>query len=203
VNVADYRIGDRPEAHLQALWDAAAMQLWSEGIEIPGFPAEGRSGLAAGSDLVVWTAPAGPRIWNRALRAVQPNQVYLFAVDPVLDAFQPFIRRLTGLVRHALTAYGGQLLLGDLAEAMAHREGTVQTGVQWLASRGQLTLVEYSSEKLVVASGGAKSREAEQTTRRKLESLLQETAAYRSYFRQADAKQLVAEQEMSQGDAHD
>jgi len=168
------------------------MQLWAEAVAVPGCPVCSRTDLQPGSVLVVWTAPPGPRVWEEGLRRVQPAQVYLFAVDPGLDALGAFLRRLVGLIKHALSAYDGCLEWGALAAAMAHSADTVQAGVRWLIARGQVSLMAREDNVVIIEGGGKRDEEAERTALHELEDLLRETAAYRTHFRQADARQLVS-----------
>ena len=123
---------------------------------------------------------------------VKPAQVYLFAIDPRLDTLDAFLRRLTGLVKHALSAYDGRLEWEALAAAMAHRVHTVQAGVRWLMARGLLSPLEEQDEAIIVEGGGKKDVDRERVLQRELEELLRETAAYRKHFREADAKSLVS-----------
>jgi len=191
-NVADYRAALDPLAALQALWEESAMQLWAEAAAVTGFAARGRDELQPGSALVVWTIPPGPRVLEQALDRVKPEQVYLFAIDPELDAMDAFLRRLTGLVKHALSAYDGRLEWEALAAAVAHRVCTVQAGVRWLMARGLASPLEERDDAIIVEGGGVRDEGAERITRREVEELLRETAAYRAHFCQADAKRLVA-----------
>jgi len=192
VEVADYRAIAEPLAVLRALWEESTMQLWAEAVAVPGFAARGRGELQPGPTLVVWTIPPGPGVWEQALRRVQPTQVYLFAIEPGLDALDAFLRRLAGLVKHALSAYNGRLEWEVLAAAMAHRVDTVQAGLRWLLAHGLVSLVTQEDGAIIVEGGGRSDAVAEHSARSELEELLRETAAYRAYFCQAEAKRLVA-----------
>jgi hypothetical protein len=183
-----------PLTALQALWDKDNMQLWAEGVAMPSFPGRGRHELQPSSTLVVWTAPPGPREWERALSRVQPTQVYLFALDPELDALELFLKRLAGLVKHALSAYGGRLGWEPLAAATAQRVETVQAGLRWMVARGWFTLIQKASDSAVVRNGGDRDAEQESAARQVVEELLRETAAYRTYFRESEARRLVERQ---------
>jgi hypothetical protein len=141
---------------------------------------------------VAWTAPPGPAEWAAALRCVRAQQVYLFAVDAGLDAADAFLRRLAGLAKHALQAYGGRLAWEALAAGIGQRIVTVQAGVRWLAALGVCTIVEEWGDAVAVASGGLRDPEQESAARSTVEALLRETAAYRRYFREADSRKLVA-----------
>jgi single-stranded-DNA-specific exonuclease len=190
--VADYRAVPEPLPALRALWETPPMQLWAEVVVPPGFPSRDRQGLEPGPALVLWTLPPGPRVWQEALRRVSPQQVYLFAADPGLDTLDAFLRRLAGLVKHALSAHNGRLEWESLAAAMGHRIETVQVGVRWLTAHGTVSLVEQEEGAVIVEGGGTEDTAAEAAAHDTLAGLLRETAAYRAYFRRAEARGLVA-----------
>jgi single-stranded-DNA-specific exonuclease len=193
VDVADYRTLAQPLPALQALWQEGAMQLWAEGAAVADLPARARQELQPGEELVVWTAPPGPRVWQEALRQVRPQRVYLFALDPQLETLQPFLRRLAGLMKHTLVACDGQLEWQALAQAMAHRAEAVQAGLRWLVARGQVVMLEESTEGAAIGEGaGECDRDGERAARSQLEELLRETAAYRTHFREVEARMLMA-----------
>ncbi len=190
--IADYRGLVEPLPVLRAVWEEGRTQVWSEAVNPPSFDALARQQLREMPVLVVWTIPPSARVLAQALATARPLLVYLFAVDPALDSPRVFLQRLAGLIKHALEAYGGRLEWGALAAAMAHRLETVQSGVEWLISRGQLSMTSMGPEAVVVRGGGESDPKTAQRSRARLEELLRETAAYRRYFRGADAQSLVA-----------
>jgi hypothetical protein len=193
VDVADYRTLAQPLPTLRALWQEGAMQLWAEAAAVADLPARARQELQPSDELVVWTAPPGPRVWQEALGRVRPQQVYLFALDTQLDGMEAFLRRLAGVVNYALNTSEGRLEWQALAAAMAHREDTVQAGLRWWAARGQLAVLGESAESAVIVKGAGECDKAgERAATSQLQELLRETAAYRAYFRQVDARTLVA-----------
>ncbi len=87
--------------------------------------------------LAIWTAPPGPAELRAALAQVGPARVCLFARDPGADTPEAFIRRLTGLVKHALWPPAPDVRRSrQLAAATAQRTATVWLGLAWLAARG-------------------------------------------------------------------
>jgi single-stranded-DNA-specific exonuclease len=189
--VADYRLQAQPLPTLHALWEDG-MVLWAELEAPPGFSSRNRLELEKSPALVVWTTPPGPKVWQDALLRVRPRELYLFAAEPDLDEIGTFLRRLAGLVKHALGAYGGQLGWEQLAAAVAQRIETVQAGLSWLMARGQVSLVSSVADGILLEAGGPRSGRAEMAARRELQELLRETAAYRAYFRGAPLESLIA-----------
>lgn len=190
LEVADYRGVSEPLADLRVLW-SEEMQLWAEAVAVPGYTSRERHELQPAGDLIVWTMPPGPQVLADAMHRAEPLQVYLFAVDPGLDTLQPFLKRLLGLVKHGLDAHDGLLDWQNLAAAMAHRVRTLQAGVRWLVARGSVTVIEERDAAVIIAEAGVKDKTEENAARCELEELLRETAAYRTHFRRADARNLV------------
>jgi hypothetical protein len=68
----------------------------------------------------------------------------------------------------------------------------VQVGVRWLTAHGTVSLVEQEEGAVIVEGGGTEDTAAEAAAHDTLAGLLRETAAYRAYFRRAEARGLVA-----------
>jgi single-stranded-DNA-specific exonuclease len=196
VEVRDYRIvsvsqRDLAEAVLQGLLAEGDVQVWAEGSAPAGIEARHRRQLAPGRRLVVWTLPPGPRELQAALDTAAPEEIIWFAHDPGLDTAGTFLKRLAGLVKHALQAKGGLIDLELAAAALAHRTATVQAGLEWLAAQGQIAIAGREDDHWHLAPGTARpDSQAAQTARTRLDALLAETAAYRSYLRTAPSTTL-------------
>jgi hypothetical protein len=132
-----------------------------------------------------------------ALARAIPARVYLFGLDPGLDRPDALVHRLAGLVKHALSAHGGRTTLASLAAATAQREATVLAALEWLVARGDMRM-ESSGGDALLLEGSLPAKRAPLAepevarVRARLEALLAETAAYRAFFRNADAGTLVS-----------
>ncbi len=71
-----------------------------------------------------------------ALAAVNPQTIYLFAIEPETGVPERFLERLAGLVKYALNAKQGRVNLAAMAAAVAQSESAVRAGLAWLHSRG-------------------------------------------------------------------
>jgi single-stranded-DNA-specific exonuclease len=184
--VRDYRSVSNAEAVLQGLLADGDIEVWAEGVAPADVSVHTRLQLASAQRLVVWTLPPGPREMATALSRVAPEEVVWFAHDPGLDDTPALLSRLAGLVKHALQAREGQIDLEAAAAALAHRAATVQAGLDWLAARGQITILHRDNDHWRLAAGAGQSDPpAVQTARVRLDALLAETAAYRNYLRTA------------------
>jgi hypothetical protein len=144
--------------------------------------------------LIFWTAPPSPAEVRAALSSAgQPERVALFAVDPWLDKPDAFLRRLTGLVKHVLNSRGGRVSLAELAAATAQRAMVVTLGLRWLASTGSIYFVERQEGELLVwrADGHPAAQSERDLAAARLRAALEESAAFRAYFRDAEKDALL------------
>jgi single-stranded-DNA-specific exonuclease len=188
----DYRQEAHPLPVLQRLLSETAVQVWREADAMQKLSGRNRYELAAGAGLVIWTIPPGPDELRQAIDTVQPERVYLFAVDPRLDQVEAFLKRLAGLVKHVLGGMQGQVRLANLAAATGQREVTVQKGLAWLAAGGHLTILEANVEEIRITSGGQVSQAEASMLAAQLRALLQETAAFRAYYTRADKEKIFS-----------
>ena len=193
VEVVDYRGADDPRQILAELLTGGDVAVWREGDAAGGIAGHDRRDLPRAGTLVIWTSPAGPAELRAALAQVRPARVCLFADDPGMDRPDVFLRRLAGLIKHALSAHAGRAALNTLAAATAQREAAVRLGLAWLAVQGHVQVVAESNGEVQLAAGsGVPSEPAEQTlAAARLKTALDESAAYRAYYRDAAAAALM------------
>jgi single-stranded-DNA-specific exonuclease len=180
----------RQETDLRILLDRVpkgSVAIWAEGEDLNTLAQIGgtdRLNLTPSSILVVWTAPPGPVELAEAMTVVDPEAVYLIALQPSVAGLRSFLERLTGMLSYDMRARAGHVSVPRLAAALGHREATVRAGVEWLAARGQMQVVEAEEDRLTLRTGGQPSMNL-QAVESRLRRLLDETAAYRRHFRAA------------------
>jgi len=166
--------------------------IWAEGMD-PGISetigGADRLGLHPARVLAIWTAPPGPTELVRAVQTVKPDEVYLFALEPETVEFRSFVQRLVGMLKYDLELQEGRVNVQRLAAALGHREDTVRLALEWLVARGQLRVVEVGEHTLTLQAGGGPSFDAQEVQSR-LQRLLEETTAYRRFFRSAPPEKL-------------
>lgn len=191
VAVEDLRSVPDARQALDRLRAREEVLVWAEAAAREEVAGCDRFGLRPAPVLAIWTIPPGPAELRQALEHVSPARVYLFAVDPGLDDPETFLRRLAGLVRYGLRTAGGRMRLSALAAAMAHRQETVRVGLDWLAARGHVALLETAEDEVQVARGDGQEREGLPRLTARLVALLEETAAYRAYFTRASSDSIL------------
>ncbi len=183
----DYRHETDPLFRLAALrLEHPDLQVWAEGPQRERVDGSTRHDLQPAKALAIWTTPPGTATLRAAVEQVDPDLVFVFAIDPELDKEAAFLERLGGLLKYALRVHDGWITYEQLAAALAHNPATVRAGLVWLLAAGHLTLLaeEDGALRLGRVREAQAARPADAAAiRATLRVLLLETAAYRRLFR--------------------
>lgn len=191
VQIQDLRDNTNAEQALALLPENSQRIIWVDG-EAPQGIGLGRHLLRPAGELVIFTCPPGPKELADALAAVQPQKVTLLNYPPANDDTESFLRRLAGLVAFTIKRRDGVTSMSALGAATAQREATVRAGLEWLAARGDIAYRMDDQSNIVIAGGGEVDATLQEAAMRRITILLDETAAYRAYYRRADAAWLLA-----------
>jgi single-stranded-DNA-specific exonuclease len=190
IEVVDYRQGKDKLDILRTL--PAGTLVWAEGEEKERSGGLDRKALAPSPGLAIWTMPASPEELHQALDIVRPQTVYLFAAHPPPETTETFLARLAGLMKYAINHRDGKVTYAELAAATAQRLTTVEHGLNWLVSHGNITLIRQENDLLWVSQGtdindlGGAARLFTE-----VKNLLAESDAYRSHFSRAGKNSLL------------
>jgi single-stranded-DNA-specific exonuclease len=196
LRVIDFR-GDADKLNLlKNLLDEGDIQVWCEGedrqvLADHGIRAYYRHELVPCQRLVVWTTPPGRIEWISAFQEASPKVVYLFAVHPPSMQFDAFIRRLAGMCKYAINYSQGKVDIAQLASAMAQKMETVRLGVSWLEQSGFLVVVFQAGQEISLEKGKQRLVNSPAYLADQINELLDETAAYRSFFTRTEVNALM------------
>ncbi len=191
IEVLDYRNIEDPRSALERLLKEKDLVIWSEGGPAPEAAAVDRYHLHIAGTLVVWNIPPGRRELMQAIQAVIPRRVALFNANSIPDQPGEFLKRLAGLVRFSLKNRQGTVTIGELAAALGQREATVQRGLDWLAARGFVHTLAVEGQSIQLGEGGQADQNRAAALDEEIRYLLQETAAFRSYYLRANPTAIV------------
>ena len=192
VEIIDYRDLIDPRAQLtRCLTEYSEVSVWGEGQLPENFPFKGRHELEQTPHLVMWTIPPSQSVLHKVIHQNQPKTVTVFGVDPQLDDQNRFLSRLGGIAKYAIAHMGGGVSLERLAAACASQAETVQIGLQLWGARGELT-VEFEGDSVYLTAGTNEPvPTAIENYETILKSLLEESRAFRGYFKRCDLKTLL------------
>lgn len=185
VEIVDYRLNDNDPAFLRDLSQQEPnIVIWNEAASIPDITTLRRDKLASQDStiLVIWSVPPDFDVLRQAFQANRWQRVILFSHDPQLDGFQAFVTRLAQLVKFRLNQRDGQLELEELAGLTAHSTTTVRKGIEWLASRGDISILRGETTSMTVGGGIKAAVNNEKAVEAQLRAMLQETAAFRERY---------------------
>jgi len=190
--IVDYRNVKKPLTLLPNFHTQPSTLVWAEADAKKKVGGKDRNELERADNLVIWTIPPSPEELQAALETVKPHIVTLVGANPFIDDTHAFMARLTGLLKYAITHRDGKITYAELAVATAQRRITVEQGLNWLVSRGNIALVRQEDDQLWVAPGKA-INDPGGAARLWMEvhALLAEAAAYRAYFKRADKDTLL------------
>ena len=179
--------GDLTEV-LRKLDQKDDLQIWVEGLEIPGVDTRTRTELTLCRKLALGTLPPSADVLQEALTSCEPEEIQFVGIDPDLDNFEAFFRRLLGLAKHGVKTEEWYTLR-QLAGAMAHEEHTTQKGLAWLENRGDITVEWRGSSRLRIQTG--KGVQKEESLQPEIKAALQEASSYRRFLSDARARALT------------
>ncbi len=194
VEIIDWREVSNPHARLARLiGESPDALVWGEGDLPEGLPFLGRHALQEAPHLVIWTAPPAQSVLRSVMERVQPQRVTVVGFDPNLDDQQRLMNRLAGAARYVVSHLGGETQLERLAAACASTEQAVQIGLLLWQAHGKLEIGIEQGRVRVSIAAPAPDLQAAETYRDMLTDLLDESRAYRGYFRRVDLHALITE----------
>jgi hypothetical protein len=129
-------------------------------------------------------------VLHAALAKVSPTKVYLFGTGAGLDQLEPFLKHIAGVAKYALKNTGGRVDILRVAALMANRESAVRLALAWLEAQGHITIVAEADDNVLLQAGGSRADQYADRIAARLGALLDEVAAYRRYFTQAEVEVL-------------
>ena len=163
--------------------------IWAEGPDKAAGAA--RFELRPADEFSIYTTPPSPAELRKALEIVRPKVVYVFGISPAEEKPEEFLSRLAGLCKYVINQRRGRVALRELAAAMAARESAVQTGLEWLAAGGHVTITPGEDAVLLSKGNGDANQYLQKELFVAVRGSLQETAAFRAYFAHADLDALM------------
>jgi hypothetical protein len=186
LDVIDQRgVGD-PLALLRRLREQEpTLQVYAEAAD-PAISGRTRLELEPADSLAIWTIPPGPSEMAELLGRVGPARVILIGVDPELDSLPAFAKRLAQLLNYAVQRKEGRAEIARLAAACAAREATIRTALAWLSARGGIDVHDLETETVQITPALRSPSDDRAQLEGRLTHLLEDTAAYRRYWRRAE-----------------
>ena len=186
LEIIDLRDTPNPIEELKILRERHTnLFVWAENLAGEEAQGERRSQTIPSVALVIWTIPPGYAEFKTVMENIKPTQVYIFGQYPSINSLESFLKRLGGLVKHALNTKNGEANLASLAEATAQQVSVVRSGLEWLEGQGHVQIWSRSETSYHLKAGtGVKTGDHAQRLII-LQTKIEETIAYREHFRRS------------------
>jgi len=104
-----------------------------------------------------------------------------------------FLHHLASGVKNQLQLGKNVFSAATLAASFGVNEDTIALGIEWLASKGALTIQNRSAEVFTLELGGRDDPISQQKLERSLTRVFQEIQAFTNHLRQSDLASLTEE----------
>ena len=195
IEIIDFRQQEHPLPALRSAIEQGG-QVWAEGeaaekLNRLGILSSLRTDLQLDCPLAIWTVPPGPEVLADVLQRIQPPVVYLFGSLPEFRQIDQFMKRLTGMVKYAITTRNGQVSISRLAAVLAQLELTARKGLDLLSARGHITIENDGGDELQLITGGSVDQVRSQKLTLDIQNILIETEYFRTHYLRADPQDLI------------
>ncbi len=179
----DYRQERHPYQRLQAFCTADELLIWAEAGERATVQGKDRTELAPHPHLVIWTIPPGVSELRRVVKQARPQRISFFAVDPQTDDLNRFIERLRGLLKLVSNRNHGQTTWAWLAAATCQRVAVIRIALRALEAQGAVEILAADDQGFTFQPSWGKARPDAANLLKELEHQLDESRAFRYYYR--------------------
>lgn len=183
--ILDHRFDSETSVYLKQLISDPEMIIWAEGVKNIQQQVVSREALKPSKKLAILNPPPSMAVLQKALKLVSPSEVNLFSMPIGDDSLKGFLAEIAQRIKEALESGQDELSLTRLAGILSHTTETVLAGLRWWQLRGDLEFSTNGDQVTVSRTKSQISPEIHRHTMR-LQDLLKETAAFRSYYRRAD-----------------
>lgn len=191
IELVDYRTMDGQEKLLQSI--PIDTQVWAEGPvrkQVNGFT---RVQLSKSKNLAIWSIPPSLEDLKHVLELTQPETIFLFSMDPKMDNEKNLLDRLAGLIKYSIAHKSGQTTLEELAAECAQTKNIIKKALEVLIGQGMINIQFTSPDEVLFSytkdsAGGSKTNVA----RNELREFLQESSAFRKFYKSADLDSLIS-----------
>lgn len=167
------------------------LMVWAEGKNKPHFDGKDRFEITPSSYLVIVTVPPSRAEIELVTGIVQPEVIFFLSSDPESDTFDKLLHRLAGLVNFSINNYKGLINLDRMAAACAQKQEVVKAGLQCLAARGLIQVIQKDKSTFFVSPGDKNPKANLTADDQRLKTYLAETKAFRRYYQHADLSGLL------------
>lgn len=192
INV-DYRSSNSPDKDLYSLLQTQTICVWKEGND--NYPVDGidRHAITPSSALAIWTVPPDINVLRQLIQTVNPARIYWFLVPPKQHRIREFLLSIGSMITQGFQHGQQHFRFEDLAARTATTDKITSLGLQWLASSGQIRVLERDQTGCTIAPGGAVDLNQRGSLENDLTQAFKEMHSFSLYLKRDVLEKLVDE----------
>ena len=191
--IVDLRRYPTPEQYIpaNAVWYAEGTLLDADGNHVPFAPRQALASAAAGTPLVVWSAPPSPELLRWMVATVAPAQLFLCVRATSTTACRNCCATFLGMCKFAL-AQDGMLDVARMAARIGMTESLMRKALLWLDAAQRLRVLEWGDGDFVHIRTGYFQHHEElvKELQEEVRGELYEVRAYRRFLQTVPVKDL-------------
>lgn len=198
-NIIDQRDLANREDAFRFLEGFEGVLIWREGEAAQDLPGVGRHNIGGCKTLALWNSPPSRQVMDFILEVAQPRDLILLNLDTPSDHPSAFLKRLGGLIKYVIATRSGQTAIIELAGALNQEEKTTLAGLEWFTARGNVTFTIDNNQQVNLFAGAYPTPEKLPEIERQLKILLDETSAFRAFYRRTEPENFLPGEKSSPG----
>ncbi len=190
LKVHDYRTAPNQVKILENLSGETNVLFWAEGIPSNQIITSTRIQLTKIGRLALLVPPPNKEILAKIIEKADPAELYLFNLSSIDDSYYSFIRKLIGLINFCISHKSGKTNLENLEAALGQTREVLLKGLEVLKEKGDIEF-SLTGEKVEITRTMKNGSMDLDQAKQDLIDLLDEVAAFRSFFKRADPSFLL------------
>ena len=187
----DLRTSSDPYTEYQGISQLSDLLVWKEGTD--NYPLSGlsRSSLKPCKHLVIWSTPVNIEVLTRVLHVTRPEYVYWYLISPHQQDPSLFLRQLAKWIKTELKEDSTTLSISSMAEMLATSNHFIHLGINWLAARGAITILDVTPDTYTLLPGGRSDKGKLTEIEEAFSRSFRELQSFLEYLRQADLDRIT------------
>lgn len=187
----DYRKSTGPNSVIKEILAKYQPEVFYEGVESTSTSGRNRLELDLNESLVMLTIPPTQSILDEIIRIVQPERIFWSGSEPSGNETETILKTTAQIIKQGFTQNQSTFELEAMAAHMATTQELVRLVIYWLASRGDISIVDENETTIQLKANGIANKTQQDEFKKKIQKTLSEIQAFKRYVMRCDPDSLV------------
>ncbi len=192
LKVHDYRFALNQYEILEKMVKEPEIVYWAEGIKIDRIRHSNRLEINKSIKLALLVSPPNMDTLREIFEITDPLEIYLFNIASIDDSFNTYMKKMIGHLNYCIKQKNGEANIIELEVAIGQTDKVIGKSLEFLREKGDIEFLLNGKEMVVTRVNRPRSLNLEKV-KQDLIDLLEEVAAFRSYFLRVDPPYLLSD----------